>query len=425
MAPELHGGAEAGFVTDVYSLGCLLWVALTGTPPYTGASDYQVIGAHVTQPIPQLAGTSPMVQATNRILRFAMAKEPAQRYPTAAAMRADLQAALRLPHTAGAAVPEQSGGTALRPVRAGAATPGTAPAHDRWAPGGGTPPGPPPAAPPPYSPGDHHERTTRAHGAGGGDGGGRRSRTRWIVAGVAAGVLALATGVVAALTVGDDPDPDPPDPASEFVAMDPLAILRASEKEMKVLDSVRVRGQFPDPDQGGQQVSVDLVVTANGDCAGTMGYIGKGSAQLLRMEDRVMVKPSPGFLSALAIEDARSFVDALDGRWLEFPDDPDQFASVCDLDEFLERDDRDGADVTNEGVVTEQGQDAVKIHLQEGSNQETYFVMVAEPHYTLRIDEQGDALFKYSEFDEPLDARIPAEDEIVTSEDLVAEQKAG
>ncbi len=116
MAPELHGGAAASFATDVYSLGCLMWVALTGLPPFTGQSDYQIVAAHVNQPVPQLAGSSPMVQATNRILRLAMAKEPAERYPTAAAMRADLQAALRLPHTPGAAVPEPSGGTALRPA---------------------------------------------------------------------------------------------------------------------------------------------------------------------------------------------------------------------------------------------------------------------------------------------------------------------
>ena len=119
MAPELHGGAAASFVTDVYSLGCLMWVALTGTPPFTGQSDYQIVAAHVNQEIPQLAGTSPMVLATNRILGLAMAKEPGERYPTAAAMQADLQAALRLPHTPGAAVPEARGSTALRPSSSG------------------------------------------------------------------------------------------------------------------------------------------------------------------------------------------------------------------------------------------------------------------------------------------------------------------
>jgi len=84
MAPELHGGARASAVSDLYALGCLLWVTLTGRPPYLGDSEYQLIAAHVRDPVPQLAGTSAMVHATNRILRTAMAKDPADRYQRAA-----------------------------------------------------------------------------------------------------------------------------------------------------------------------------------------------------------------------------------------------------------------------------------------------------------------------------------------------------
>ncbi|TWG94783.1 serine/threonine-protein kinase [Nocardioides sp. J9] len=116
MAPELHGGAMAGPSSDIYALGCVLWVALTGAPPYRGMSEYQLVAAHVREPVPQLGGDSAMVHATNRILRTAMAKDPADRYQSAAEMGADLQAALRLPATPGAAVPQGPGTTALRPV---------------------------------------------------------------------------------------------------------------------------------------------------------------------------------------------------------------------------------------------------------------------------------------------------------------------
>jgi serine/threonine-protein kinase len=47
MAPELHTGATASVATDVYSLGCLLWAALSGHAPYVGTTDYEIVSAHL------------------------------------------------------------------------------------------------------------------------------------------------------------------------------------------------------------------------------------------------------------------------------------------------------------------------------------------------------------------------------------------
>jgi len=406
MAPELHGGAVASFVTDVYSLGCLLWVALTGTPPYTGKSDYQIVAAHVNQEIPQLAGTSPMVQATNRILQRAIAKEPSERYPTAAAMQADLQAALRLPQTPGSAVPEARGSTALRP----STPPPTSPPPNSPLPTGPPPTGPPPALVPtaPHG-GDRPTPPTR----------GGRSRGQVLVAAAVAAVVAVSGGIAAAVLVGDgdgeDPPSEPTTAESSFLAQPPEEILLESEKEMKVLDSVLVTSQFPD---GKKNVSIRMSITADGDCTGTMSYLGRGTAQVLRKNGRIMVKPDALFLADFGIEKTREFLQYLDGRWLEFTNDPEQFEDVCDLDEFLERDERDGATATNEGVATVQGEDAVKIQLQEGSNQETYFVMVAEPHYMLRLNETKRAWFEYSEFDEDVAIELPPRRDILKDSDI-------
>ena len=93
MAPELHLGDQPSVASDVYSLGCLLWAALTGRAPYAGTSDYQVVTAHLEAPVPQLEPASELAVEANRILRSAMAKSPADRYPSAAAMRDDLRRA--------------------------------------------------------------------------------------------------------------------------------------------------------------------------------------------------------------------------------------------------------------------------------------------------------------------------------------------
>ena len=100
MAPELHTGGKAGVETDVYSLGCLLWATLSGRAPYAGTSEYQIVTAHLEQPVPQLPEDGPLATEVNRILRTAMAKDPAERYSSAADLRDDLRQARTLPDTA-------------------------------------------------------------------------------------------------------------------------------------------------------------------------------------------------------------------------------------------------------------------------------------------------------------------------------------
>ena len=95
MAPERHQGEDAGVQGDVYAAGCLFWHALTGTAPYAG-TDVEVALAHLQAAIPQLPGKDPYSSAVNAILRRAMAKDRARRYPTARALHRDLVAAAAL-----------------------------------------------------------------------------------------------------------------------------------------------------------------------------------------------------------------------------------------------------------------------------------------------------------------------------------------
>ncbi len=87
MAPELHTGGEPGVASDVYSLGCLLWAVLTGRAPYAGTSDFEIVTAHRDQPVPQLPPDAPLAAELNDVLRRCLAKDPADRPPSAAAVR--------------------------------------------------------------------------------------------------------------------------------------------------------------------------------------------------------------------------------------------------------------------------------------------------------------------------------------------------
>ncbi|SEB74787.1 Serine/threonine protein kinase [Nocardioides exalbidus] len=100
LAPERAHGGPATPASDVYALGCLLHACATGHAPYSG-SDVEIALAHVNQPVPQLDGTDPATAELNRILRLAMAKDPAERYSSAGDLRADLLGLARGTHDPG------------------------------------------------------------------------------------------------------------------------------------------------------------------------------------------------------------------------------------------------------------------------------------------------------------------------------------
>ncbi|MBL4849264.1 MAG: serine/threonine protein kinase [Planctomycetes bacterium] len=88
MSPEQASGQrDLSPATDVYGVGVILFMLLAGRPPFE--SDHLIgLLAAVCRDEPEWPAASPALQA---ILRCAMAKDPDQRYATAAELSADLQ----------------------------------------------------------------------------------------------------------------------------------------------------------------------------------------------------------------------------------------------------------------------------------------------------------------------------------------------
>ncbi len=80
MAPEQATGGELTPAADLYAFGAVLYKALTGEPPFTGAHDQAVLFKHVyAKPEPPEAKNPAVFPALSRMVLRLLAKDPADR----------------------------------------------------------------------------------------------------------------------------------------------------------------------------------------------------------------------------------------------------------------------------------------------------------------------------------------------------------
>ena len=71
--------------SDVYAVGCVLYEMLAGQPPFLGATAQQLMARHAIDPVPPLRTVRAAVPpGVERSVMRALAKTPADRFPTAA-----------------------------------------------------------------------------------------------------------------------------------------------------------------------------------------------------------------------------------------------------------------------------------------------------------------------------------------------------
>jgi serine/threonine protein kinase len=80
MSPEQIRGKKLDARSDIYSFGCVCYETVTGKPPFTGSSPNELLGKHLSAPVP-----SPLVANENvspefaALIKVMMAKRPDER----------------------------------------------------------------------------------------------------------------------------------------------------------------------------------------------------------------------------------------------------------------------------------------------------------------------------------------------------------
>ncbi|MEV6321133.1 serine/threonine-protein kinase [Nocardia sp. NPDC051787] len=292
MAPERFQQGEISHRVDIYSLACVLHECLTATRPYLADSLELLITAHLFDPIPRPSAVHPGIPvAFDSVIARGMAKDPADRYPSAGDLARAAHDALDSAdqHTAARILAGRLATTVVNkaqwqpePLPTKASRP---PAEWLGPPPGPAPqvppsPAPPLAAPPPPAP--------RA----------RPKRSVWIPV-VAAGLVVLAVAVGLGVWLSQRPD------ANTARTTETAATNRFTSAERQLL-SLLPPGYdqsncLPSPPQPGESAGLFCSATASVPRASftlypdvsalRSGYTAKSSGQVVKCPDGSMPGP--------------------------------------------------------------------------------------------------------------------------------------
>ncbi len=93
MSPEQSVGTHTDARSDIYSLCCVMYEALSGAPPFAGDTALEVLYKHVHETAPDLVTTQGVPIRLARVIRQGIEKDPDDRYESVIELQADLEQA--------------------------------------------------------------------------------------------------------------------------------------------------------------------------------------------------------------------------------------------------------------------------------------------------------------------------------------------
>lgn len=251
----------------------------------------------------------------------------------------------------------------------------------------------------------------------------RAGGRRLVAAAVAAVVVVGGALVVWQVTSGDDGDGETAeenDLASESIEEIGTQV-NAAMSDLTSVHLVVDRGTGP------SNLQIDLRINDAGECEGE--FTGGGvTAEILSADDRVFLRPDAGYWSAsgLSAEAAAEIVATADGRWIEGSSDPgtSSLLGICtDGVSTLAGDEFDPATFADAGwTVGEEGDvDGEPALALDKAGTTTAWIATEGTPWILLAESSGEnaGTVRFSEHDEAFDFEVPADDEIVSEEELL------
>jgi predicted Ser/Thr protein kinase len=95
LSPEQGRGESADVRSDLYSVGCMFYELLVGEPPFSGDTMVSIVFQHISEPATAPSVVNPDISPDiDAIVLKALAKDPDDRYQSAAEMKADVESVL-------------------------------------------------------------------------------------------------------------------------------------------------------------------------------------------------------------------------------------------------------------------------------------------------------------------------------------------
>ncbi|MFH8368529.1 hypothetical protein [Streptomyces sp. NPDC018031] len=222
-------------------------------------------------------------------------------------------------------------------------------------------------------------------------------------------------------------------PASNGVdKLSATEIYEKSTTELGKAKSLRILG---DGKEEGQAMKMDLLLDKSGNCRGSMTMGSAGSFELVKVGEKVWMKPDDAFWkTSMGSEGGEQASKLFSGKWMYGTTSDDMLkdmAGVCDLSAIQAKAAADSADekgFTKGAPTSIDGQQVIQL---KGKNDEgkplTYSVALTGKPYPVKIEEAGadQSTMTFSDFDKPVGTDTPAEAESIDVAKMEKELGAG